>query len=74
LKTRITRKPPSRLCDCDKTRIRIKVEVKGCDPVGHAQLFKYYETCADCATCLSTGSMDKAIKKTLKDIIEKNKR
>ncbi len=70
----MSEKPSSKLCNCDEPRIRIKVEVKGCDPVGHAQLFKYYETCPDCATCLSTGAMDNAIKYALKDIIEKNRR
>lgn len=71
---RTSSKYGGKLCDCNTERILISVSIKRRDPVGHAQLFKDYETCADCATCLTTGDMDKSIKKALEGIIRKNRR
>ena len=74
--SRKQKKPTPRLCDHLEYphRIDISVSIKCGSPVGMAELEQVYETCVNCATSLATGNMKKAVKRALKEVIEKNRR
>jgi hypothetical protein len=57
-------------CDHKLPPCRIKVDIKALDPIGHAELHTEYEICPYCATMLSTGQMNKKLKKIIQEIIQ----